>query len=191
MLIAEEPPALPPAPVPSDMRPRRFSSQIGGEDRWLDHDPMHDPNLTCKAFYAGIKSWGKYESVTSPTGAVVVFEIRLVLLQRSPQSRLLILDPKRHTTLWTLDQVANGANRDAPTRKNFDTAMNFLVTTIKDLVPKAIQTDWPATALRSKRLPLEFNHFTRDNASSSGQCALIRRALWQFCRIRLSPPKSK
>jgi hypothetical protein len=135
MLIAEEPPAPPPAPVPSQiLAAKKIFISNGGEDIWLDYDPKHDPNLTYNEFYSDMKSWGKYDLVSTPTDADVVFEIHLVFQERSVKLRLLILDPKSHTTLWTLNQVANAANRDATARKNFDKAMNSLVASIKDLV---------------------------------------------------------
>jgi hypothetical protein len=74
--------------------------------------------------------------VSTPTDADVVFEIRLAFQERTCKLQLLILDPKSHTTLWTLNQVANAANRDATARKNFDKAMNSLVATLKDLAAK-------------------------------------------------------
>jgi hypothetical protein len=58
------------------------------------------------------------------------------LQERFLQLRLLILDPKSHITLWTLNQIPNAANRDATARKNFDKAMNALVATIQGLVTK-------------------------------------------------------
>jgi hypothetical protein len=138
MLIAEEPPAPPPAPVPIQiLAAKKIFVSNGGEDTWLDYDPKHDPSLTYNEFYADMKSWGKYELVSTPTDADVVFEIQLLLQERVPQLRLLILEPKSHITLWTLNQVATGANRDATARKNFDKAMNALVATIQGLVTKA------------------------------------------------------
>jgi hypothetical protein len=134
MLIVEEPPAPPRAPVPSQiLAAKKIFISNGGEDNWLNIDPKHDPSLTYDELYADMKSWGKYELVSTPTDADVVFEIRLVFRERF-QLRLLILDPKSHITLWTLNQVANPATRDATARKNFDKAMNSLVATIKDLV---------------------------------------------------------
>ena|SRR5258705_6472726 len=137
VLIAEEPPAPSPAPVPSQiLAAKKVFISNGSEDIWLDYDPKHDPRLTYNEFYADLKNWGKYELVSTPTDADVVFEVRLVFQERSCKLRLLILDPKSHITLWTLNQVANAANRDATARKNFDKALNSLVATIKDLVAK-------------------------------------------------------
>ena len=60
MLIAEEPPAPPPAPVPSQiLAAKKIFISNGGEDIWLDYDPKHDPSLTYNEFNADIKSLGK------------------------------------------------------------------------------------------------------------------------------------
>jgi hypothetical protein len=139
MLRAEQPPAAPPAPLPAQIiAAKKVFISNGGEDQWLDFDPKHDPTLTYNEFYADMKSWGKYELVSSPADADVVFEIRLASRDATRdatlQLRLLILDPKTHVALWPLNQVAKSANRDATARKNFDEAMNALVESLKKLV---------------------------------------------------------
>jgi hypothetical protein len=134
-LIGEEPPAPPQAPVPTQiLAAKKVFISNGGEDTWLNYDPKHDPTLTYNEFYADIRSWGKYELVSSPTDADVVFKIHLVVQEHATRLQLLILDPKSHITLWTLNQLANGANRNASTRKNFDKAMDSLVATVKNLL---------------------------------------------------------
>ena len=138
MLIGEEPPAPPQAPVPTQiLAAKKVFISNGGEDTWLNYDPKHDPTLTYNEFYADMKNWGKYEIVSSPTDADVVFEIHLVVQEGATRLRFLILDPKTHITLWTLNQAANGANRDATTRKNFDKAMNSLMASVKNLLVNA------------------------------------------------------
>ncbi len=135
VLIAEEPPAPPPAPVPSQiLAAKKIFISNGGEDTWLDYDPKHDPTLAYNELYGDMKSWGKYELVSTPADADVVFEIHLLLQERSLQLRLLILDPKSHITLWTLNEIPAPAARDATARKNFDKAMDALVAKIKALV---------------------------------------------------------
>lgn len=135
MTLAEEPPAPPSAPLPAQIiaAKKAFVSN-GGEDQWLDFDPKHNPALTYDEFYADMKSWGKYELVSSPADADVILEIHLASREGTMQLHLLILDPKTHVTLWPLNQVARGANRDATARRNFDEAMNALVESMKKLV---------------------------------------------------------
>jgi len=118
-LIAAEPPAPPPAPLSGQiLAAKKIFISNGGEDGWLDYDPKHDPSLTYNEFYGDMKSWGNYELVSAPADADVVIEIHLLLQDRSPQLRLLILDPKSHITLWTLNQTPSVASRDATARKN-------------------------------------------------------------------------
>jgi hypothetical protein len=131
---AEEPPT-PHAPRPAQIMPaRKVFISNGGEDQWLDFDPKHDPTLTYNQFYADMKTWGKYELVSSPSAADVVFQIRLGYRDGGMQLRLRILDPQTHVVLWTLNQLAKGANRDATARKNLDEAMNALMESTKKLV---------------------------------------------------------
>jgi hypothetical protein len=142
MLMAEEKPSGPPtAPLPAQIiAAKKVFISNGGEDTWLDFDPKHNPTYTYNEFYAAMKTWGKYQLVSSPAEADVVFEIRLALRETGvprgsgPELRLLILDPKTHVALWPLNQWAKGANRDATARKNFDEAMNALVESMKRLV---------------------------------------------------------
>jgi hypothetical protein len=134
-LLAEEPPGPPAAPLPAQIiAAKRVFISNGGEDTWLDFDPKHDPTLTYNEFYADMKSWGKYELVSSPADSDVVFEIHLALEATAPILRLRILDPKSHIVLWPINQMAKVASRDATARKNFDEAMNTLIGSLKKLV---------------------------------------------------------
>ncbi len=74
--------------------------------------------------------------MSTPADADVVFEIHLLFQDHLLQLRLLILDPRSHITLWTLNQNTSVANRDATARKNFDKAVNALVEALKVLVSK-------------------------------------------------------
>ena len=60
MLIAEEPPAPPPAPIPSQLlAAKKVFISNGGEDIWLDYDPKHDPTLTYNEFLCQHKDLGE------------------------------------------------------------------------------------------------------------------------------------
>lgn len=134
-LMAEEPPGPPAAPLSAQITAaKKVFISNGGEDTWLDFDPKHDPNLTYNEFYADMKSWGKYELVSSPADSDVVFEIHLAAEERVPTLQLRIVDPKSHILLWPINQRAGPAARDATARKNFDAAMNTLMGTLKRLV---------------------------------------------------------
>jgi hypothetical protein len=105
------------------------------------------PNLVYNEFYAAMKTWGRYELVTTPADVDVIFEIRFVLKSgpvivtsgsggspTTPQLRLAIFDPKTHVVLWTFSKDVEDANREATKRKNFDHAMASLVDDVKKLI---------------------------------------------------------
>lgn len=55
-------------------------------------DPI---NLSYDAFYVAMKSWGKYELLSAPSEADLIFEIHFTgNLTSYPELRLSIVDPK-------------------------------------------------------------------------------------------------
>jgi hypothetical protein len=72
------------------------------------------PDRAYNQFYGSMKTWGKYELVPNPTDADLIFEIGLVGVRDNPfydQLRLVILDPKTHTILWTFVEHASAGGR--------------------------------------------------------------------------------
>ena len=127
-----------PAPVPAQIAAAQkvFISNAGGAslEAVIDETVFNGgPDRPYNQFYAAMKSWGRYEVVSSPADADLVFEISWALTDtglRLPvlgQLRLVIIDPKTRITLWNLTEYVRGAlllgNRD----KNFDQAMNTVV----------------------------------------------------------------
>ncbi|MFZ0816337.1 MAG: hypothetical protein WAM78_12510 [Candidatus Sulfotelmatobacter sp.] len=137
------------APVPPQIAAAQkvFISNAGGSslDAILDETIFNGgPDRPYNQFYAAMKSWGRYELVSSPADADLVLEISWSLTDtglRLPvlgQLRLVIIDPKTHITLWNITEYVQGAmllgNRD----KNFDEAMTTVVNRLKILaVPTA------------------------------------------------------
>jgi hypothetical protein len=67
------------------------------------------------AFCSAMKAWGKYELLTAPTNADLVFMISYSdpagdttngTSFRKPELTLVALDPKTHITLWTFTEFA-------------------------------------------------------------------------------------
>jgi hypothetical protein len=128
-----------------------FISNAGGSslDAVIDETIFNGgPDRPYNQFYAAMKSWGRYELVSSPADADLVLEISWSLTDtglRLPvlgQLRLVIIDPKTHITLWNITEYVQGAmllgNRD----KNFDQAMATVVNRLKILaVPTAATAD--------------------------------------------------
>ncbi len=141
---AQQPKETAPAPVPAQIAAAQkvFISNAGGASLQtvIDETVFNGgPDRPYNEFYAAIKNWGRYEVVSSPAEADLVFEISWALTDtglRLPvlgQLRLVIIDPKTHITLWNLTEYVRGAlllgNRD----KNFDQAMNTVVARLKAL----------------------------------------------------------
>jgi hypothetical protein len=90
-----------------------------------------------------MKDWGRFEVVTSPSEADIVFEISLASqiekygerLEIVPLLKLGILDPKTRMTLWEFTEELEtggivGLHQDA----KFDKAMGRMVEDVKGLV---------------------------------------------------------
>jgi hypothetical protein len=140
---AKDPPAAPlPAQIVSGKK--AFVSNASGEQVIASGVS----ELTYNEFYADMKSWGRYELVSTPADADLVFEVRY---QRYSEVRIIrgeggsggeligvrILDPKTHVVLWAFTENIKAANRQATGRKNFDQAMGNLVEDIKKLAGQA------------------------------------------------------
>ncbi len=145
---AQQPADPPIAPVPAQIASGRkvFISNASGEGS----APVGVPDLTYNEFFADMKGWGRYEIVSSPADADLVFEIRFTS-QIGPTSvlggqgnssqdfqfRLTILDPKTRIVLWAFtESVPQAANR-AASRKKFDDAMTAIINDVKKLAGRA------------------------------------------------------
>ena len=137
-------PAPPPGPVPAQIGTAQkvFISNAGGDsfESVIDQTVFNGgPDRPYNEFYAAINGWGRYALVTSPADADLVFEISWALTDTGlklpvlGQLRLQVIDPKTHVTLWSFIEYVRGAillgNRD----KNFDQAMNTIVSRLKQL----------------------------------------------------------
>lgn len=132
----------PTAPIPSQIAEAKklFISNLGEESNYY----MANRNLyrggadrAYNQFYDAMKSWGKYELVSAPADADLVFTI---LCQHkdirvyAPEFRLLIIDPKTHITLWGITEYLEPAGMAKNREKNYDFAMAALVDDVKKIV---------------------------------------------------------
>jgi hypothetical protein len=147
VLSAQQSKGAAPAPLPPEIPAAQtgFIANAGGAslDTVIDQTVFDGgPDRPYNDFCAAMKSWGRYQIVSSPASADLVFEISWVLsdtglkLPVLGQLRLLIIDPKTHVTLWNITEYVRGAlllgNRD----KNFVSAMNTVVSRMKLLVSR-------------------------------------------------------
>ena len=140
------------APVPPQVAAAHsvFIANAGGEslDQITDQTVFNGgPDRHYNEFYAAMKAWGRYQIVSSPAAADLVFQISWNLsdtglkLPVLGQLRLLVIDSKTNVTLWSFTEYVRGAvllgNRD----KNFDYAMTAIVNRMK-----ALEAPAPAAA---------------------------------------------
>ena len=145
---AQQPKAPPVAPIPAQIASaqRVFISNTGGAsfETVIDQTVFDGgPDRPYNEFYALMKDWGRFQIVSSPGDADLVFAIGWVVTDtglRLPvlgELHAVVIDPRTHVTLWSLTQYVRGAlllgNRD----KNFDQAMSMILNRLKTLASPA------------------------------------------------------
>jgi hypothetical protein len=156
-------PAAPPGPVPEQIGTSKkvFIANGGGEsfETVIDQIVFNGgPDRPYNEFYAALNGWGRYILVSSPSDADLVLEINWALTDTGlklpvlGQLRLQVIDPKTHITLWSFIEYVRGAillgNRD----KNFDQAMNTIVSRLKKLTEPLVSSP-PQAAAGSNATP--------------------------------------
>src|SRR5271154_1373899 len=137
-LAGQQPNDPPPAPVPAPIFTAKkvFVSNATGEIAL----PPGNPDLTYNEFYAAMKSWGRYELVSSPADADLVFEIRFTFVigptgvfqgnggsTQDFQFRLVILDAKSHVVLWAFSESIPRTGKQAKSPDNFEQTLATIV----------------------------------------------------------------
>jgi hypothetical protein len=142
---------VPVAPLPSQIASAKkvFISNARGE--WNPYYWSGTPERTYNEFYAAIKTWGHYELVAAPGDADLVLQISFSDSLdvnatggqvSKPVFRLVILDPKTHILLWTLDEHLSMEGNQKKRDSGFDSGINNLVGYLKAItVPTAAPTN--------------------------------------------------
>jgi hypothetical protein len=124
----------------ADIAAESFFRRAGEPDQAYDH------------FYSAMQSWGRYELVSSPADADLVFEIRFTapmyyngnLAIYEPQFGLSILDGKTHFLLWNLAEPVEGAFRKTTWLKNFDQGLDLLMGNLKKISAPSVAAMEPS-----------------------------------------------
>jgi len=139
----------PPAPVPPQIIAAKkiFIANAGGED---SDAYSGGRDRAYNQFYAVMKSWGRYEIVSSPAEADLLYEIQFVLAPFSqqvvkgestgsswadPHFRLTIRDARSNAVLWAIREHAPMAILQSNRDKNFDEALAKLIDAAQKLAP--------------------------------------------------------
>jgi hypothetical protein len=95
-----------------------------------------DLDLPYNAVYASLKKWAKYDLVSTPVEADLVFEVRYlgaVYNVVTERVQILVLDPKTHVTLAQFIEEIKGWNRPETGLKNLQSTIDALVNDVKKL----------------------------------------------------------
>lgn len=143
---AQQPQEAPAAPVPVQIGSAKkvFISNAGEDTVFsLPRDAMYSggPNRAYNQFYAAMKSWGRFELVSAPADADLVFQIGFMDKNEGPvfvsQLKLVILDPKTNIALWTITKYVEPAGKAKNREKNYDLTMTALLGDLKIIVAPA------------------------------------------------------
>ncbi|HEX4036653.1 MAG TPA: hypothetical protein VHX37_01230 [Acidobacteriaceae bacterium] len=148
VLFAQQAATPPPAPVPSGiLAGQKVFLTNAGMDAYSQAIYGHftlQPTEPYDALYAGLKSWGRWQLVSAPGDADLVFEVRTREQQTGCgvgtaqfQIVLALYDAKTHFLLWNLTQPIEIAARAETWRKNVATANDNLLGQLKSLVTPA------------------------------------------------------
>ena len=154
--------APPAAPVPVEIinAKKVFISNAGVDGLALAaFERLGEPHQPYNQFYTAMKSWGRYELVSAPAEAELVFEIRFgaplagsdKMSTYAPQYGVTILDTKTHFTLWTLAEPVEGAFRKTTFLKNFGQAVDRFMNDLKAL-PESLGSAFQRLTTRRRRL---------------------------------------
>jgi hypothetical protein len=144
---APPPPAsLAPVPPPLLNAKTVFISNAGADSGLFPHPFSGDPDRPYNAFYAAIQGWGRYQLVSDPSDADLVFELHLIAppgpsspnkqygaSDPLPMFRLVIFDRKTHYVLWTLTESIWIAVLQKTHDNNFDMALAAITMDLKRL----------------------------------------------------------
>lgn len=102
------------------------------------------PTKPYDTFYTSLKTWGRYQLVTAPADADLVFTIGTSEQETGCgvgaaqfQTVITVYDAKTHFPLWSLTQPIQLANRAETWRKNIATANDNLIAQLKSLLTPA------------------------------------------------------
>jgi hypothetical protein len=149
------PPPASLAPVPPALLNAKtvFISNAGADSGLFPHPFSGDPDRPYNEFFAAIQAWGRYQIVTDPSEADVVFELQLIAppgpsnankvngaSDPVPMFRLVIYDRKTHYVLWALTESITVALLQKTHDNNFDLALSALTMDLKRLTGVSTST---------------------------------------------------
>ncbi len=144
----KKPTAAAPIPVQIVTARKVFIANGGGDESRDSYFYTGGPDRAYNEFYDSMKTWGRYELVTAPADADLVFEIRLTVIDMEPtrggavpasdsQFHIVIRDVKTHEILWALTEHVQSAMLQGNRDKNFELALAAVVAEVQRIAGPA------------------------------------------------------
>jgi hypothetical protein len=142
---------VPAAPIPEQLATATsvFIANAGVDSiSWAAFQRAGDPYQAYNLFYGAVKKWGRYQLVTAPAHADLIFEVRFTAplsdcgrtVSYSPQMQLTILDAKTHFILWAIAEPVEGAFLKSTWDRNVNEGVTNIVGDLQRLVAQPVST---------------------------------------------------
>ena len=125
------------APVPEVLlrAKRAFISYELGDVTAFPKGYSGGPERAYSEFYTEMKQWGRYQLVSDPADAEIIFGVRFVNPPEiAAQIRVGITDARTHVSLWGFVEQVDPAVRKKHRDASFTDSVDLLIGDIKDLV---------------------------------------------------------
>jgi hypothetical protein len=125
-----------PVPAPILQGKKAFISFELGDVSSFPSTYSGGPERAYNEFFQGMLSWGRYQLVSDPKDADVIFAIRFVDSPglADPQIRVGITDPHGNISLWGFAEEINGAFRKKNRDAAFSATIAQVISDVKTLV---------------------------------------------------------
>ncbi len=134
------------APIPDPLvkGKRAFISYELGDVTAFPRGYSGGPERAYSEFYTQMKQWGRYDLVSDPKDADIIFAIRFVdPPEIKAQIRVGISDARTHVALWGFVEEVDSALRKKNRDTSFSDSISLLVNDVRQLVEPG--PDAPAT----------------------------------------------
>jgi hypothetical protein len=140
--------SAPSAPIPPAIFAAKkiFLSNAGADSGLFPHPFSGTQDRAYNQFYAAMQKWERYELVSAPDDADLIFELRLSapsgpanpdkqkgVSDPLPTFYLAIVERKSHCTLWTITESVSVAFLQKTHDRNFDDALAALLADVQTL----------------------------------------------------------
>lgn len=158
---AQQPSPAPRAPVPPQILSAHkvFVSNGGGTNEFQVFTGGTD--RAYNTFYADLEKENRYELVSSPKEADLIFEIRAIAptsgfgdnVSSNPQLVLKILDPQTNATLWTTSANVRAFGTQARRDAGFDRSVAVLVSKLSEVTGQPLTQSETKAVRDNSRMP--------------------------------------